>query len=208
MRAVMTALALLSLLHTGSGAVVCAKKKPRFAYDVKLSALSYQHGGMGGSWAWELVTLGAGVRLFADLYLKAKISLPLPPFLVLGNTVSLGGELEYQVLPAIRRAPFALSVLSGVAYNWHWPRAVSVFGGPSIGGPSAAGQSPPLFDTSNGVRTWLLLRLGYAFAKGSMVGLDLGVDLRSQHVKHANSTTWSTHLWVGPYFGFVMAGAV
>ena len=95
------------------------------------------------TWGWA----GAfGVRLFDQLYLKAKIVIPMFfLFASVGNHSSFGGELEYLfIAPQDSDMGYSLAVKSGASFNWHVNHHTQLFG-PEVPEPSQC---------SSGLKTW------------------------------------------------------
>ena len=175
--------------------VVMPKRKlPRFMAEMGFDFdYLFWDDGTRFTWGWA----GAfGVRLFDNLFLKAKITVPMFfLFLSAGNHSSFGGELEYLfVSPQDSDMGYALGVKAGAAFNWHVNRHTQLFG-PEVPEPSPC---------ANGLKTWAAVRVGFSSRK-LFSFLDLGLDVKRMDVKNRYAVSHG-EWFLGPYFGIAGGG--
>jgi len=127
----------------------------------------------GGGWAWGFQS-AFGVKLTDELTVRAKATIPFPFFVVVGNQVSLGGELAWE---AIQGDGWSVETSIGAAWSLHWPEHVVVI---LADGPGGVAE-PELFDHASGLRCDILISPGFRFDEGA-VRLNLGYDLRRMNV--------------------------
>ena len=161
------------------------------SFGLDMSHLTWEH---GAGWAWGFQ--GAfGLEVLPDVYLRAKITIPTPFFVVIGNQVCLGGEISWEALGA---EGLSLETSLGAAWSLHWPQHVVVIlaDGPGPGEPTA-------FDHAAGIRYEALVSPGFRFGDGA-VWLDLGYDLRRMNVLwfDENERLEGIRIFSGPHIGF------
>jgi len=147
----------------------------------------------GGSWAWGFQS-AFGVMLTDELTLRAKATIPFPFFVVVGNQVSLGGELAWE---PFRGDGWSVETSVGAAWSLHWPQHVTVI---LADGPGE-GEARP-FDHASGLRCDLLVSPGIRFDEGA-IRLDLGYDLRRMNVLWFEDgiRREGIRIFQGPHFG-------
>jgi len=138
-----------------------------------MSHLVWEH---GSGWAWGF-RAAFGPRLFGDVCLRARVTLPVPGFVIIGNQLALGGEL---VLPLVAPADgFSLESSLGASWNLHWPEDVIVI---LADGDQPGPVAPEAFDSAEGLRLDGLVRVGWRFQEMLSVWIDLGADWRRMDV--------------------------
>lgn len=138
--------------------------------------VNYLNWEYGSSWAWGFQGT-FGFRLIEDLYLTAKVTLPIPGYLLIGNQVSLGGEFSYLILNPDQG--FALKTALGSSWNLHWPEDIIVL---LADGPGTGEEEPEDFEEASGLRGWATIGPGIRFNLLAM-WLDLGLDFRRMEVQ-------------------------
>lgn len=138
-----------------------------------MSYLDWEH---GGHLSWSFLS-AFGPRLFDDVYLRAKVSIPAPLPVIIGNQISLGGEISY--LPLNPEAGPAVETSLGVSWCYMWPEHVIV-----ILADGDTSEPPPQhsFDGAGGLRLEALSSFGYRFDDVAF-WLDLGIDHRIMDVE-------------------------
>jgi hypothetical protein len=159
--------------------------------------ISYLRWQRGGQWAFGIE--GAfGIRLIDALYLNARLTLPLPTLVIVGNEVSAGGELEYRWVDP--PDGWAFSTALGAAWTIHWPEATIVI---MADGPGPAPVRT--FEYGTGTRYWASARLGHRSSHAGAF-VELGLDLRGLLVRpdgHPHDPG-KYHYFVGPRFGLAL----
>jgi hypothetical protein len=123
---------------------------------------------------WSL-RFAMGPRLYRGLYLRAKICMPIPFFVMVGNQLAPGGELVYH-----HGDDSGLSFRSSLGASWNltWPEDVIVI---MYDGETAEPKEPELFEHGSGVRLQAGIGAGWRF-KDHALWLDLGLDHRKLDV--------------------------
>ena len=163
-----------------------SRRLPWGAAELGLEAQFLRWNGQG-QWTWGLQ--GAfGIRIVDELFVKARISLPMFVLLaILGDQLSAGLEVEYWFLPD--EGGFSLALAGGAGYTFYWNQHATAIG-PESPQPDLCGS---------GLRSWALVRLGLGGRKVSG-NLDLGIDIRVMDLKNQYGRS-EGQLFIGPYAG-------
>lgn len=159
--------------------------------------MSYLYWEHGGDCVWGLQT-AFGPRLFGDLYFRAKVTIPIPFFIIIGNQINLGGEFSY--LPRNPEQGFAVETSLGAAWSLMWPEDLIVI---LADGESTDPHGEYAYDGANGIRLEALASLGYKFGRGAF-WLDLGIDHRVMDVTRTvgGVKEEGNYKFTGPHMGF------
>jgi len=158
-----------------------------------MSYLDWEH---GGHWAWGFQT-AFGPRIVDNLYFRAKVTIPIPFFIIIGNQVNIGGEFSWLLLAP--RQGFALESSLGAAWCLMWPENIIVI---LADGETTEPPDQHSFDGANGIRLDALLSMGYKYDVGA-VWLDLGFDQRIMNVTRTveNEREEGRYTFTGPHLG-------
>ena len=173
---------------------VIAKPWCSISSGLDMSYLYWEHG-RDCSWGFQTAF---GPRLFGDLYFRAKVTIPVPFFVIIGNQINIGGEFSY--LPVKPEQGFAVETSLGAAWCLMWPEDLIVILA------DGEGTDPPeedAYDGANGIRLEALVSLGYKFGRCGF-WLDLGVDHRIMEVtRNVNGVKEEgNYPFTGPHIGF------
>jgi hypothetical protein len=158
-----------------------------------MSYLDWEH---GGHWAWGFQT-AFGPRIVDNLYFRAKVTIPIPFFIIIGNQVNIGGELSCVIRNP--RYGFAVESSLGAAWCLMWPENIIVI---LADGDTAEPPPQHSFDEASGLRLEALVSMGYKFGEGA-VWLDLGLDHRIMNVTRTPGTEREegSYTFTGPHLG-------
>lgn len=162
-------------------------------WGLEASPLSWK---LGTHTPWSL-NLAFGPELSQDVYLRGRLSYPIPFFIVIGNQLSAGGELLW--LP--KNPDNGFTVRTSLAASWcsTWPEDVIVI---LADGESSEPSEPEAFENASGIRYEALLGLGWKMDLITM-WVNLGLDHRKLNVRRfENNTEINEDLrFTGPHFG-------
>jgi hypothetical protein len=183
---------ILSILLVSTSAGDSRKPWGVASMGVDVNNLTWDH---GTTWAWGFQGT-FGLRLVEDLYLTAKVTLPIPGYILIGNQVSLGGELSYLFLNPDQG--FAVKTAFGASWNQHWPEDIIVI---LADGPATGDEKVEDFDKANGLRYWATAGLGIKFSPVTL-WLDIGPDFRRMDVRRFldNEIQTDNFDFIGPHF--------
>lgn len=158
--------------------------------------MSYLYWEHGGDCVWGFQT-AFGPRLFGDLYFRAKVTIPIPFFVIIGNQINIGGEFSY-----LLRNPqqgFTVETSIGGAWSLMWPEDLIVI---LADGESTDPPREEAYDGANGIRLEALTSLGYKFGRCGF-WLDLGADHRIMEVTRtvSGASEEGNYTFTGPHIG-------
>ena len=163
------------------------------SFGEELSALNWRNGSHA-SWGFNV---SLGPEISRNLFLKGKISYPLPTLIVVGNQFSAGGELVW--IPVA--SGHALSLKASLAASWcaMWPEHIIVI---LADGDTNEPPAPDPFEDASGIRYEALAGLGCTFDMITL-WLNLGVDHRRMKVSifENGEFTEENLRFTGPCFG-------
>ncbi len=154
--------------------------------------------------AWEQGThtpwsfyLAVGPRVFNDVFIRAKLSYPIPSMIIIGNQFCVGGEVEW--LTRNPQTGFAVKTSAGASWCATWPENIIVI---LADGDTVEPPEPKPFDNASGTRYLALAGLGWRFEIGA-IWLDLGLDHRRLSVSRFinNTKVIEDFSFTGPHFG-------
>ena len=185
-------LIVFSALVIFSSATV-AKPWSSISTGLDASTLIWEH---GTHTAWSFQT-AFGPRIIDNLFLRAKISIPIPFLIVVGNQINLGGEVSYLVKNP--ECGFAIETSFGGGWTATWPEDIIVI---LADGETTAPPVEQDFDGADGIRWEALASFGCKFREG-VVWLDLGIDHRRMNVRRFvdDIAEESFFLYTGPHIG-------
>lgn len=142
------------------------------SFGLDMSYLEWEHGS-GLSWGFQAAF---GPRLFGDVYLRARVTMPIPGFVVIGNQVAVGGELVCPVVGPDEG--FAIETSLGASWCLQWPEHVIVV---LADGEQSEPPEPQDYDSADGLRLDGLASIGWRY-DALAIWLDMGLDWRRMDV--------------------------
>ena len=163
------------------------------SFGEELSALSWKNCNEI-SWGFN-VSMGPAIA--HNLFLKGKLSYPLPGFIIVGNQFSAGGELVW--LPRV--SPGGLSFKTSLGASWcsMWPEDIIVI---LADGDTVDPPDPDPYEDASGMRYEAAAGLGCTFDNVTL-WLNLGIDHRRMKVNIFQSGEFTEEYlrFTGPFFG-------
>ncbi len=174
-------------------AITVAKPWSSASSGLDMSYLRWEH---GGDWVWGFQS-AFGPRIIDNLYFRAKVTIPVPFFVIIGNQINVGGEFSYLLRNS--QDGFAVETSLGAAWCLMWPENIIVI---LADGESTTPPREYAYDGGNGIRLEALVSLGYKFGMG-ILWLDLGVDHRIMDVTRTveGEKEDGVYRFTGPHFG-------
>ena len=164
---------ILILILTGFACTCPAGYWGRLSSGLDMSYLDWEH---GDHVSWSFL-MAFGVRVYDDIYVTAKLSMPLPLFVVIGNQINTGLEVSY--LPINPQRGMVLKTALGGYLSVMWPEHIIVV---LMDGQTSEPAPQHSFDSANGLKLEALVSLGYRWDEVAL-WLDLGLDHRIMDVR-------------------------
>lgn len=163
------------------------------SFGEELSALRWRNGNET-SWGFN-VSIGPAIA--NDLFLKGKVSYPLPTLVIVGNQFSAGGEIVW--LPRVSRYGLSLKTSLGASWCSMWPEDIIVI---LADGETNEPPDPDPYEDASGMRYEAAAGFGYTFDIVTL-WLNLGIDHRRMKVVIFENGEFTEEdlRFTGPYFG-------